>query len=98
MPENVVPQPCNREIFTKGESLLAADTSNCRCWGFEEWVQKVAAQSGQQVDWHYSGGVAHVLFVGSRDAVVRAAKEIPCPGRIMRWIETGYSLYHNFGD
>ena len=88
------PPPCNQEVFSKGKSLLAADTSGCRAVGFEPWVQEVAKKSGQPVDWHYSGGVAHVLYLGDREKVIEAAKSIPCPANIMRWFEeTDPGLY-----
>lgn len=52
---------CDKEVFAEGVSLLAIDG-----WAkdIEPWVQKVATHSGQRVDWHYSGGVAHVLVLG----------------------------------
>ncbi len=53
--------PCDQDVFKNGQSLLAIDG-----WAkdIEPWVQRVAAHSGQAVDWHYSGGVAHVLVLG----------------------------------
>jgi hypothetical protein len=81
--------PCDGEIFTFGVSLLAADTSDCGAVGFDPWVAEIARISGQRVDWHFSGGIAHVLFLGDRTKVVTAARIIPCPARVMRWFKEG---------
>lgn len=89
------PPPCDQEVFDQGESLLIADTSNCRAWGFEPWVKAVASLSEQRVDWHYSGGIAQVLFIGDRDRVAQAVLSIPCPATIMRWMKPGESLYRH---
>ena len=65
--------------------------------GFEAWVKRVRHQSGQRVDWHYSGGVAQVIFIGDRDAVVAAIEANPCPARIMRWVGSGDGgIFRNF--
>lgn len=89
MEGHIIPPPCDLEVFKKGEPLLAADTGEDDCGAdmFEQWVQRVAAQSGQKVDWHYSGGVASVLCLGDRAKAAEAARKIPCPGRIMRWFD-----------
>ncbi len=64
---------CDQEVFDKGVSLLAIDG-----WAkdVEPWVQKVAAKSGQRVDWHYSGGIAHVLVLGDVDKAMQAVDEL----------------------
>ncbi len=55
------PKPCNSKIFKKGQPLLLIDgASNA----VENWVKAVAKRSRVQVDWHYSGGRAQVLFIG----------------------------------
>lgn len=91
------PQPCDREIFKNGQPLLLADTGMPGgAQKFEQWVQSVANASGQRVDWHYSGGIAQVLFIGDRDAIVTAVKEIELPDGccIMRWeFEDSPGLY-----
>lgn len=60
------PPPCDHEVFTKGEPIA---TIHARSPAAEEWVQAVAKESGQRVDWHYSSGIASVLFIGDRAAV-----------------------------
>jgi len=81
-------QPCDPDVFREGKPLLAADTSdpNCRADGFEAWVKDLATRSGQRIDWHYSGGVAQVLYLGDRSAIDAAITDNPpCPARIMRF-------------
>ncbi len=65
------PAPCDREIFTRGESIC---TFAAAARITEPWVKKVAAESGQRVDWHYSGGRVNVLYLGDYTKV-RAAVE-----------------------
>jgi hypothetical protein len=64
---------CDEEVFRHGVSLLAIDG---RANDVEPWVQKVAARSGQKVDWHYTGGVAHVLVLGDHAKAMQAS-EVP---------------------
>lgn len=64
---------CDAEVFRNGLSLAALDASSSSA---ERWVRTVAAQSGQRVDWHYSGGVAHVLVLGDHGKAMAAAKNI----------------------
>ena len=39
-------------------------------------MQSVAKESGQQVDWHYSGGIANVLYIGDHAKVLAAVKKL----------------------
>lgn len=68
------PPPCDKKVFSEGKpvALLAA-----RMHQAEQWVQEVARKSGQRVDWHYSGGIAQVLFLGDRQAVLEAINTMP---------------------
>jgi hypothetical protein len=79
-------QPCDDDVFKKGVSLLAIDGRSAHV---EPWVQSVAERSGQRVDWHYSGGVAHVLVLGDHAKAMAAANELAPKllGRIMRRYE-----------
>jgi hypothetical protein len=81
-------EKCDPEVFARGQSLLAVDTSNCTAEAFDGWVQSIAYVSRQRVDWHFSGGVAHVLVLGDH-AKAKAVCGAPpsCPGRIMRYYE-----------
>lgn len=60
------PQPCDPEVFKTGAPIALAD---CRMHAMEAWVALVRESSGQRVDWHYSGGIAQVLFLGDRGKV-----------------------------
>lgn len=75
---------CDQEVFDKGQSLAAIDG---RSKDVNPWVEKVAQESGQRVDWHYSGGVAHVLVLGDHAKALETAKRLApeLVGRVMRW-------------
>jgi hypothetical protein len=96
-----VPEPCDKDVFTSGKPLMAANTwypedNPIRADGFEKWVQKIAKESGQKVDWHYSGGIAQVLYLGDKDKILEACEKFPCPAQVMRWFETADpGLYRN---
>jgi hypothetical protein len=81
---------CDGEVFENGVPLLLADTGPVGGSAlFEKWVQDLANESGQRVDWHYSGGVAQVLVLGDyvkalAEAMVAEAG-LPAGIRIMRW-------------
>lgn len=62
---------CDREVFEKGQGICIFHASTAVT---EPWVQKVAAESGQRVDWHYSGGWVNMLYLGDYERV-RAAVE-----------------------
>jgi hypothetical protein len=78
-----LPPPCDPEIFKSGKSLCVLDAGSHAA---EAWVQKVAAKSGQRVDWHYSGGRANVLMLGDHSKAVAAVHELAgeLDGRILR--------------
>lgn len=62
---------CDQEIFDHGKAVCTfhADQKTT-----EAWVQKVAKESGQRVDWAYFGGRVVVRFIGDY-AAVRATVE-----------------------
>lgn len=64
---------CNSEIFKDGHAICALDACMHRA---ELWVKTVAAESGQRMDWHYSGGRANVLYIGDYDKVSDAVKHL----------------------
>lgn len=61
---------CKPEIYAKGHMVFMTHAIPAR--QIEAWVQKVAATSGQPVDWHYAGGRACVLALGDLQAVRKA--------------------------
>ena len=73
MPSKVDTSECNPEVYECGKVALVIDACMFRA---EEWVQKVTQESGQRVDWHYSGGRAVVLYLGDQKKVLAAAEKL----------------------
>jgi hypothetical protein len=93
------PPPCDHEIFQKGKSVAAIDGSSN---AVERWVKKVAATAKARVDWHYSGGVANILHLGSkksRERVIQVMHDLEpeLQGTIMRFFEEGDSGLYRRG-
>jgi hypothetical protein len=65
--------PCDVEIFEKGESVCMFHAGSVVT---EAWVKEVAVLSGQRVDWHYTGGMVNVLFIGDYEKVKSAVEEL----------------------
>jgi hypothetical protein len=66
-------EPCADNVFKNGHSVGVLDACMHRA---ETFVQAVAKESGQQVDWHYSGGRANVLYVGDFGKVAAAFNKL----------------------
>ena len=67
------PKPCDRKIFKNGTPILLIDgASNA----VENWVKAVAKRSRVEVDWHYSGGRAQVLYLGDSHDRARVEEAI----------------------
>ena len=64
---------CDQDVFDKGHSVAMVDGCMYRV---EEWVQAVAKSSGQRLDWHYSGGIANVLYLGDHAKVLEAVEQL----------------------
>ncbi len=64
---------CNQEVFTKGHAAACLDACT---FVAERFVQAVAKESGQRVDWHYSGGIANVLYLGDHAKVMDAIAKL----------------------
>lgn len=62
------PPPCDKDVYGHGHTILHCATAG-PC-AFENWVKKVAQDSGQRVDWHYVGGLAAVLYIGDYHKVL----------------------------
>jgi hypothetical protein len=67
------PPPCDPEIFKKGEGIC---TFHAKSAVTEPWVVKVREESGQRVDWHYSGGMVNMLYIGDYQKVVAAIEKL----------------------
>lgn len=94
-----VPDACNQEVFNHGKTI--AMLTGPRPWFIQRWVEEVARLSGQQVDWHFAGGRAMILFLGGYQAV-RSAVESTI-GELEKFAEqqmdNGYPLqYQLFKD
>ncbi|NMB91240.1 hypothetical protein GYA37_00120 [candidate division WWE3 bacterium] len=60
----------------------------------ETWVKEIAKKANAKVDWHITGGIAHVLHLGDSDSRARVEKAIDelistCPGEIIRRYSPG---------
>lgn len=49
-----VPPACDDDVYRNGTLVLMTHTIGSA--EIEAWVKKVAAASGQAVDWHWAGG------------------------------------------
>ncbi len=67
------PKPCNTKIYTKGQTVCVLGGSSNM---IEDWVQLLAKKSKAKVDWHYAGGRANVLHLGSDESRQRVLREI----------------------
>lgn len=54
--------PCDQDVYANGTTIFVTDT--IRSFRLEPWVRKIAAKSGQQVDWNWAGGRACVYALG----------------------------------
>lgn len=61
------PAPCSDDVFRNGTLMFVTHTIASNA--MEGWVQSVAKDSGQPVDWHFAGGRACILALGDLDAV-----------------------------
>lgn len=62
--------PCDPEILSKGTPVFMTHTIDAK--SMEAWVQAVASESGQRVDWSFVAGRAIVRAIGDLNKV-RAA-------------------------
>jgi len=76
------PRDCDRKVYKKGTVMFV--TNSIPSNAMEEWVKKVAARSGQRVDWHFFGGRAVVKALGDLDKVRSAIVEL-LPDHDERW-------------
>ena len=90
------PDPCNKDIFKRGQSVALISQGEGRSWHIEALIKEVARATNTRTDWHYSGGIAHVLTLDD-PAVVAAelAKAWPAFEKAHKWsqINLGGSAY-----
>lgn len=72
--DNTTAPPCDAEVYDQGTVVFM--THSIPSAAMEEWVKKIAAKSGQRVDWHFFGGRAVVQALGDLDAVEAALAEL----------------------
>jgi len=82
-------KPCDPKIFKEGKTIAALDAKSEAA---EKWVQAVAKRANAKVDWHYSGGIANVLYLGNNEVRARVEKSIndlekSLDGQILRIFE-----------
>lgn len=61
------PAPCDAEVYRNGTVVLQGHSVSSN--RMEGWVKKIAAESGQRVDWHFVAGWAVVKALGDIAAV-----------------------------
>ncbi len=61
---------CDNEIYSDGEVVFVTNT--IRTPRMEEWVQKIAKDSGQRVDWHQFAGRPVIKALGDLSKVRKA--------------------------
>ncbi len=93
---------CDREIFEKGDPLMVVwEKLECTPQEISEWIARVAEEANTRIDWHYSGGRAHVLHLGDEESRKRAIEvaqrlEPEFKGKIAQIFEVGDpGLYRN---
>ncbi|MCX6746147.1 MAG: hypothetical protein NTX00_03990 [Candidatus Parcubacteria bacterium] len=70
----MVKERCDPKVYKKGIHVFT--THSIPSEKIEEWVKKIAQQSGQKVDWHYFAGRAIVKALGNIEKVRAAIKEL----------------------
>lgn len=61
---------CDPEVYKNGTQVFMTNTIKSQ--DIETWVQKIASDSGQKVDWHFYAGRAVVLAIGDLKKVQQA--------------------------
>ena len=83
---------CDRDVYKKGKVIFYGEVPSAK-WA-EVWVQKIKGRSGQNVDWHYMGGICVVKSLGSDlGAAVEAIKHFLPDYCIARWDHKKYNPY-----
>lgn len=68
------PTRCDPEVYSKGTTVgLTHTIASC---AMEKWVQKVAKESDQRVDWFFMGGRAVIRALGDLEKVREAIQKL----------------------
>ncbi len=77
------PKECDKTIYEKG--IFVCMTDSIPADATEQWVQKIAKQSGQKVDWFFMGGRIVVKALGDMQKVRSAVRALtPEHNRLFR--------------
>ncbi len=68
------PTPCDPKLFEDGTLMFVSHTIPSNA--MEQWVQSVAKDCEQPVDWHFAGGRACVLALGDLDKVMASMRKL----------------------
>ncbi len=68
------PPPCSKKMLREG--VLVFITHTIPSNSMEAWVKSVAADSGQDVDWHFVGGRACVKTLGDVGLVQASIRKL----------------------
>lgn len=77
-------EKCDREVYENGRAICMLVAPKAK---IEKWVQSIATESKQRVDWYYMAGRAVVLFLGKRAKVAAAINKLPPPSAEFRMFE-----------
>lgn len=81
--------PCDPNIFRNGSPVFLLDARSAAA---EAWVRALAQRTGVRIDWHYSGGIAQVLFLGTEEDRARIIEQRGPSNhevRVMRIFDSG---------
>lgn len=67
---------CDPNVFKNGESIAVLEEGDLEPSAVNKWLKKVSKSANATLDWHYSGGWAHVLHLGDADSRKRAEKAL----------------------
>jgi hypothetical protein len=72
MPED----KCDPVVFKDGESIAVLEEGRLQPKAVTDWLKEVAKSANATLDWHYSGGWAHVLHLGDTKSRQRAEEAL----------------------
>ncbi len=67
---------CDPVVFRDGESIAVLEEGRLQPQAVTDWLKEVSKLANATLDWHYSGGWAHVLHLGDSESRERAEKAL----------------------
>lgn len=99
---------CDQDVFQYGTPIVLVDARSVQmeAWVTEirrSFVEEFFAFSVEKIDWHYSGGIAQLLHLGTKAGRAKiveiiSRKEKVLDGRILRFLEEESGLYRRGVD